>query len=130
MKIDRFEDIEIWQEARILAKMVFRITSVDPFAKDYRFRDQMKAAAGSVMDNIAEGWGRGGNKEFINFLSISKGSCNEVRSQAYRAFDFTYIDETTLSEFLEKTDKISKKTSSFIEYLKKSELKGPKFSKK
>lgn len=127
MKIERFEDIEIWQEARILSQNVFKITSEKPFVHDYRFRDQIRAAAGSVMDNIAEGFGRGGNREFINFLSIAKSSCDEVRSQSYRAFDYDYISEETLNELLEQTDKISKKTSSLIKYLKKSVLKGSKF---
>ena len=128
MKIERFEDLEIWQEARELCKFVFEISSIEPFSKDYRFRDQMRAAGGSIMDNIAEGFGRGGNKELINFISIAKGSNEEVRSQAYRAFDFKYIGEETLNKLLERTDKISRQSNSFIQYLKKSTLKGPKFN--
>jgi len=128
MKIERFEDLEIWQEARELCKLVFEISSIEPFSKDYRFRDQMRAAGGSIMDNIAEGFGRGGNKELINFISIAKGSNEEVRSQAYRAFDFNYISEETLNKLLERTDKISRQSNSFIQYLKKSTLKGPKFN--
>lgn len=128
MKIERFEDLEIWQEARALSKMVFEMTSIEPFSKDYKFRDQIRDAAGSVMDNIAEGFGRGGNREFVNFLSIAKGSNDEVRSQSYRAFDFNYINHDKLNELLEKTDKISKKISNFIQYLKISNLKGPKFN--
>ena len=88
MKIERFEDLEIWQEARELCKYIFFITSSDPFNKDYKFRDQIRASSGSIMDNIAEGFERGGNKEFGQFLFIAKGSCAEVRSQSYRAFDF------------------------------------------
>ena len=102
MTIERFEDLQIWQEARELSKLVFVITSKEPFAKDFRFRDQIRSAAGSVMDNIAEGFGRGGNKEFVNFLSISKGSVDEVRSQAYRAYDFNYISKEILDELVEK----------------------------
>ena len=74
MNIKRFEDLEIWKEARELSKIVYEITSVGPFNSDFRFRDQMRASAGSSMDNIAEGFDRGGNKEFIQFLSFSKGS--------------------------------------------------------
>ena len=71
MKISRFEDLEIWQEARELYRRVFQITSEKPFVSDFRFRDQMRASAGSVADNIAEGFDRGGNKEFIQFLTVS-----------------------------------------------------------
>ncbi len=127
MKIERFEDLEIWQEARELCKLIFKITSLEPFVKDYKFRDQIRSASGSIMDNIAEGYGRGGNREFINFLSIAKGSNDEVRSQSYRALDFEYINNDTLIELLESTDKISRKSSSFIQYLKNSEFKGSKF---
>lgn len=127
MKIEKFEDLEVWQEARELCKQIYKITSVLPFSDDYKFKNQIRSAGGSIMDNIAEGFGRGGNKEFINFLSISKGSNEEVRSQSYRALDFNYISEETLNEILEKTDKISRKINSFIQYLKKSTYKGPKF---
>lgn len=130
MRIERFEDIEIWQDSRELTKIIFKISSVGPFSKDFRFRDQIRAASGSIMDNIAEGFGRGGNKEFINFLSIAKGSNDEVRSQSYRAYDVEYIDQEILSQLLEITDKISRKTNSLIQYLKQSDQKGPKFSSK
>jgi len=95
MNIKRFEDLEIWQETRELCKVVYEITMSGPFNADFRFRDQMRASAGSSMDNIAEGFERGGNKEFYQFLSISKGSTGEVRSQSYRAFDVKYISEDT-----------------------------------
>ena len=127
MNIERFEDLEIWQEARELCKLVYEVTSREPFSKDFKFRDQMRAAGGSIMDNIAEGFGRGGNKEFVNFLSISNGSCHEVRSQSYRAYDYNYIDEDTLNELLERTTKEAKRITSFIHYLKKSERRGPKY---
>jgi four helix bundle protein len=127
MTIEKFEDLEIWKEARELAKLVFTITSVEPFSKDFRFRDQIRSASGSVMDNIAEGFGRGGNKEFINFLSISKGSVDEVRSQCYRAYDFNYVSKETLDDLIERTLKQTKKTTNFITYLRKSDRKGPKF---
>lgn len=128
MKIERFEDLDIWKEARALSKQIFVLTNNKPFSNDYRFRDQLRAAGGSIMDNVAEGFGRGGNKEFLCFLSFAKGSAAEVRSQSYRAFDFEYIDQETLNDLLERTDKISRKTSNFMRYLKSSSIKGYRFN--
>ena len=99
MKIECFEDLDIWQDARELCKIIFSKTSVGPFVKDFRFRDQIKALSGSIMDNIAEGFERGGNKEFIQFLYTAKGSCGETRSQSYRAFDFEYITQDELNNY-------------------------------
>ena len=110
MKIERFEDLEIWQEARELCKIIYEITSHGSFSTDFKFRDQIRASAGSTMDNIAEGFDRGGNKEFYQFLSISRGSTGEVRSQSYRSFDNKYITEEKLNELLEHTDSLSRKT--------------------
>ena len=128
MNIKRFEDLEIWQEARKLSKVVFDITSVSPFSGDFRFRDQMRASAGSVMDNIAEGFERDDNKEFNQFLSVSKGSTGEVRSQSYRAYDYNYINQDNLDELLERTDCISRKTFNLMQHLKKSEINGLKYT--
>lgn len=127
MTINRFEDLEIWKEARILSSIVKSLTDCSPFCTDFRFKDQIKAASGSVMDNIAEGFERDGNKEFLQFLSISKGSCGEVRSQSYRAFDFGYITQQQLDELIFKTEKLSNMIGSFIVYLRKSEFKGRKY---
>jgi four helix bundle protein len=129
MKVERFEDLEIWKEARVLCKVIFDITIKEPFCKDYKLRDQIKASSGSVMDNIAEGFEREGNKEFMQFLSVAKGSCGECRSQSYRAFDYQYIDQGVLDDLITRTVQLSKKISSLISYLKKSDLKGPKFMK-
>jgi four helix bundle protein len=127
LKINRFEDLEIWQEAKSLCKFIFDITSKEPFNKDYRFRDQIRASSGSIMDNSAEGFERGGNKEFLQFLSVAKGSCAETRSQAYRAFDYGYISQEILDQLLDKTMTLSKQISNFMAYLKKSSYKGSKF---
>jgi four helix bundle protein len=127
MKIFGFEDSDIWNEARELSRLVFRLTSNGSFSKEFRFRDQIRASSGSVMDNIAEGFGRGGNKELINFLSIARGSNEETRSQAYRAFDYEYISKEELEDLLSKTETISKRITSLIQYLKQADFKGPKY---
>jgi four helix bundle protein len=127
MNIRRFEDLEIWIEARELCKIVYEITSTSPFNGDFKLRDQIRASSGSVMDNIAEGFERGGNKEFGQFLSISKGSIGEARSQSYRAFDCRYITENQLEELLKRTDSLSRKIFSLMEHLKNSDIKGTKY---
>jgi len=127
MKITRFEELDIWKEARELYKYVFLLTLRDPFCKDFRFCDQIRSSSGSVSDNIAEGFDRGGNKEFIQFLSFSKGSCGEVRNQAYRAFDSNYIKQDELDDLLNRTDILSGKITTLSKYLKSSNHKGPKY---
>ena len=89
----RFEEIEAWQFSRELAKLIYEATKQGQFAHDYGLKDQIQRAAVSIMSNIAEGFERNGNKEFINFLTIAKGSCGEVRSQLYVAFDQGYVDK-------------------------------------
>ena len=127
MKIERFEDLEIWQEARSLCKQVCKINRQNPFCNDYKLRDQIRTSSGSVMDNIAEGFERNGNKEFMQFLSISKGSCGECRSQSYRAFDYDYIDSEILDDLDLRTSNLSKKIYKLMLYLRNSNLSGPKF---
>ncbi len=127
MRIEHFEDMEVWQEARELCRYVFEISSKEPFCKDYKFRDQIRDSSGSVMDNIAEGFERGGNKEFIQFLYIAKGSCGETRSQGYRAFDRNYILQEELDSLIKLTETESIKIANLIRYLKNSEMKGAKF---
>ena len=127
MKIERFEDLEIWKESRELCKFIYQVSEKEPFCRDFKLRDQIRSSSGSVMDNIAEGFERDGNKEFIQFLTISKGSCGETRSQSYRAFDYKYINQEILDDLISSTTKLSKKISSLISYLKKSDFKGSKF---
>jgi four helix bundle protein len=91
MKANSFEELQVWQKARVLAQTIFEQTQTMPFEKDYSLKDQINRAAGSVMDNIAEGFERDGAKEFSQFLSIAKGSAGEVRSQLYRAKDRGYV---------------------------------------
>jgi four helix bundle protein len=96
-------------------------------AKEFRFAEQMKSAAGSIMDNIAEGFERNSRLEFVNSLSISKGECGELKSQLYRALDNNHIDKPLFEELYEDTDKESRKIASFMKYLNTSEIKGLKF---
>ena len=127
MKIQRFEDLEIWQEARELCRTIRSLTVIGGFARDFRFRDQIRDSSGSIMDCIAEGFERDGNREFIQFLSVAKGSCGETRSQSYRAFDYEYITQKNLEDLLDRTVRLSKKISTFMNYLRNSDIKGTKF---
>jgi four helix bundle protein len=125
--IKTFEDIESWQRARELSKTIYELTIKDPFSKDFSLKDQINRASGSIMDNIAEGFERGGNKEFIMFLSYARGSAGEVRSQLYRAFDRKHINQTEFDNLKDCVVKLSKMITSFMVYLQGSEFKGMKF---
>ncbi len=125
-KAQKFEDLAIFQMARTLCKEVYAITKTGEFNKDSRFVQQIRAAAGSVMDNIAEGFERDGNKEFINFLYIAKGSCGEVRSQIIRASDIGFLDNETSKRLYSDCVNLSKSISKFIKSLKESPLTGLK----
>ena len=127
MTYKTFEDLEVWQNARILCKDIYVVTRKDKFQKDYRFVSQITASAGSIMDNIAEGFERDGNKEFLQFLSIAKGSCGELRSQIYRAYDIGYIDQNTFDSILNQSKKLSGSIYFFMQSLKNAEIKGTKF---
>jgi four helix bundle protein len=127
MTINSFEDLDIWKNARELAKVIRLLTKREPFSKDFKLCNQINSSAGSVMDNIAEGFERDGHKEFIQFLYIAKASNGETRSQSYRAFDAEFISEEVLNDILSRTQSLKIKTISLINYLKKSTFKGNKF---
>jgi four helix bundle protein len=123
----RFEDIFAWQRARELSRYIKRLTDKKYFSKDFKLIDQIKGSSGSAMDNIAEGFERGRNKEFIQFLYFSKGSAGETRSQLYRALDNEYISEQEFKEASNLALETGKLVSGLIGHLKSSELKGEKF---
>lgn|SRR5690606_3265104 len=125
--IKRFEDLEIWQEARRLSKEVIRLAKHSELKNDFRLRDQIIDSSGSVMDNIAEGFERDGNIEFRQFLSTSKASAGETRSQIYRLYDNDYIDEEEMSRLTTEYETLSRRIANFILYLNKKDFKGTKF---
>ncbi len=125
--ITKFEDLKVWQKARELCRHIFELIAESRFSKDYKLKDHINGSSGSVMDNIAEGFGRQGNNEFINFLTISNGSAMEAKSQLYRALDRKYITQPRFDELSFLIDEISKMIFGLITYLGKSDLKGQKF---
>jgi four helix bundle protein len=125
--ITRFEDLEIWKEARRLAKEIQIISVESDLKNDFRFKNQIKASSGSVMDNIAEGFERNGSLEFRQFLSIAKGSAGETRSQLYRVLDYNYINEEKFEILKTDFENLSGKINNFISYLNKKDFKGTKF---
>ena len=122
-----FEELAILQKARELSKKIYPVTNRDGFKSDFRFVQQIRAAAGSIMDNIAEGFERTGNKEFLNFLYIAKGSCGEVRSQLIRANDVGYLTPEEFDELYSECRKLSAGIMNFIKEIKASDLTGAKF---
>lgn len=126
MTIKRFEDLEIWKNARELCKKIREIADNGSLGRDYSLKDQIFRSSGSSMDNIAEGFERDGNKEFINFLYISKGSLGETRSQIHRSFDARHFDEEVYNDLLNDCLNLSGQISNFITYLRKSEIYGLK----
>ena len=125
-KAKTFEELSIFQSARNLCKEIYSITKDGKFHKDSRFIQQIRASAGSVMDNIAEGFEREGNKEFVNFLYVAKGSCGEVRSQIIRASDEGFIDNDTAKRLYYDCMNLSKAISAFIKSIKSSGYRGSK----
>ncbi len=122
-----FEELAIFQKARELSKKIYPVTNREVFKSDYRFVQQIRAAAGSIMDNIAEGFERTGNKEFLNFLYIAKGSCGEVRSQLIRANDIGYLTPEEYEELYTECRKLSAGIMNFIKEIKASDITGAKY---
>ena len=126
-KINKFEDIESWKRARRFANEVYRVTGTEKFARDFGLRDQIRRAAISILSNIAEGFERGGDNEFLQFLSIAKGSCGEARAQLYIALDQAYISPSQFDILFKSANEMSQLIAGFMKYLRQSTLRGSKF---
>jgi len=124
--VTKFQDLEAWQDARTLVGMVYKASNCSPLDRDFGLRDQLQRAAVSIMANIAEGFGRGRNKELIHFLIMARGSCSEVQSHLYVALDAELIPRTDFDAMSEQTDKTARKISAFIRYLQQTAKAGQK----
>lgn len=122
-----FEEMNIYQLAREQCNDVWRLIQSTTLDQDYKLSEQINGSSGSVMDNIAEEFGRGGNKEFINFLGYSRGSCCETKAQLQRAFDLNHISKESYFELVAKADLIIDQLSKFINFLKSSDKKCSKY---
>lgn len=126
--IKRFEDLDVWKLAFELAGDVYDLTLNADFSRDFALRDQIRRCAISVFSNIAEGFERDGNKEFVNFLAIAKGSCGELRAQSLFAHSRGYVSESDLREVSDKLVSTSNQIAGFQKYLRQTELRGRKFA--
>lgn len=125
--ITRFEDLEIWKISRDLCQEIYQIIQLTNLKNNFKLCNQIDGSSGSIMDNIAEGFERNGNRQFIQFLSIAKASCGETRSQLYRVYDRNFISQEKFETLKEKTEVLSKKIAAFIKYLNLTDLKGTKY---
>jgi four helix bundle protein len=121
MGVKRFEDLIGWQKSRTLFKKTHEITSRPPLLKDFPLRDQMRRSALSVMSNIAEGFDKGGDKEFVQLLFVAKGSCSELRSQLHAACDIGYLDKKDFQELWSLAEEISRILRGLIKAIKERE---------
>jgi four helix bundle protein len=127
MKIKTFEDIESWKKARALTNEIYKVTAAGTFARDFGLKDQIRRASVSILSNIAEGFERGGDKEFSQFLAIAKGSCGEVRAQLYIALDQKYLPQELFDRLSKSTIEVGQLLSGFMRYLKGSALRGNRY---
>ncbi len=125
--IEKFEDIEAWKRAREVTKKIYEISSSGEFSRDFSLKDQMRRSSVSIMSNIAEGFERDGNREFVNFLSIAKGSCGEARSQLYVALDQNYVTPIEFNWTYNHLNETGRMIGGLMNYLNQSNLKGRKF---
>jgi four helix bundle protein len=125
--VEKFEDLEIWQKARKLNQEIIRICKYPNLSNDFEMVKHIKKTSGSIMDNIVEGFERGGKTEFRQFLSISKGSAGEIKSQFYRCLDSEYIEKPEFDQIYKMAEEICRMINGFINYLNNSDFKGTKF---
>src|SRR5678816_2239552 len=125
--VQKFEDLKVWQKARELSQKIYPLTFIEPICSDFRYKDQIRGSLGSIMDNIAEGFGRGSRLGFITGLNISRGETDELKSQLYRGLDNNYFSNDQFIEFYALADQVTKMNTSLITYLNKSKIKGQRF---
>lgn len=123
MKVSSFEDLQVWRDSRKLVKSIYKLTAKGTFSKDYGLKEQIQRASVSIMNNIAEGFERNNNKEYIKFLGYSKGSAGEVRSMLYVALDLGYITKDDFTVFYESSINVIAQISNFGKYLRKYSFK-------
>jgi four helix bundle protein len=126
-RIQRFEDLEAWKTARLITREVYGFTRRGEFARDFGLRDQICRSSVSIMANIAEGFERDGDKEFLNFLSIAKGSAGETRSLLFVALDQSYISTEQFESITARLIECSRMIAGLAKYLRQSDLKGAKY---
>jgi four helix bundle protein len=120
MSYKTFEELKVWQDARILSKHMYSVTKGKSFSKDFGLRDQVQRASVSIMSNISEGFERDTNREFVRFLSYSKGSCGEVRSILYVVYDQLYISQDEFEQLKSQCINVASQISNFMKYLRKT----------
>jgi four helix bundle protein len=127
-RIERYEEMQVWQLARKMVSTVYLLTQTPEFAKDFGLKDQIRRSAVSIPSNIAEGFERDGNNEFVQFLYIAKGSAGELRTQLILALDLKYIHQEQFDTVKQEIEEISRMLKGFIIYLKNSGYKGTKYN--
>ena len=129
-RIERFEEIEAWKKARELTKAIYKVSAKGDFARDFGLRDQIRRASISILSNIAEGFERGGDKEFKQFLAMAKGSVGEVKAQLYLALDVGLLTMEQFQQLFDLANETGRLIGGFMRYLAGSNHKGTKFKKK
>ncbi len=127
--MNRLEDLKAWQKARLLSSAIHQMTRDKTFQDDYDLKRQIRRSGGSVMDNVAEGFGRGNRGEFIQFLGIARGSLTEVKSQLYRSIDNQYVTQQCFDALYNQSDEVGRIIDSLLTYLNNSDNKGRRYSK-